>query len=228
MIIFEGRFIPIWLVFSTILASVIYVSLPSMEYEAPSELPILILLFIILFTLFLLWVLHRYPLLLKGLEYFILSLLGLYITNHPLGSLLPFLLLLHKNLTYSIAAAFSSALIASMMDVKAVLLLYTLLSIYDLIAVFVTKHMVDLVHKLGYRAGGDKPLLGGGDIIIPLSFSLKLLDFGIIPFLLSFFGHLIAILLLLWYVKREKVALPALPFTLTAQIVPLLFLLPYL
>jgi presenilin-like A22 family membrane protease len=101
-----------------------------------------------------------------------------------------------------------------------------LLSVYDFLSVFWTKHMVQMA-----KAITEKPMaftaalpcktkkikhtfqLGGGDIAIPLMFSASALRFyGLVPAIFAVAGALIALLLLFSTVlKNPGHALPALP-----------------
>ncbi len=100
------------------------------------------------------------------------------------------------------------------------LLLLLALSIYDIVAVFGTKHMVTLAKG----AQGKIPMfsvpirkkfmgLGTGDLAIPAVFSVSVLqDFSMSHSLLTLLGGLLGLISLFFYIiQREKVVLPALP-----------------
>lgn len=100
------------------------------------------------------------------------------------------------------------------------LLLLGALSIYDIVAVFGTKHMVTLAKE----AKGKIPMfsipvkrrvmgMGTGDLAIPSVFSVSILqDFSMNHALFTILGGLLGLVSLFLYIlKREKVVLPALP-----------------
>ena len=93
-------------------------------------------------------------------------------------------------------------------------------SIYDIISVFITKHMIKLVKetkKVGivpailFEYKGEGSLLGGGDMIFPSIFSSSLWIFGFYTqAIFSVIGSTIGLLFLLLIGKRKK-PYPALP-----------------
>lgn len=101
------------------------------------------------------------------------------------------------------------------------LILLVILSAYDIIAVFWTKHMVMLAKEVKDKLPlffaipvGKKILgLGTGDLAIPLVFSVSVLsDYGINHALLTIAGGLFGIISLFFYIsKKREIALPALP-----------------
>ncbi|MFH1125602.1 MAG: presenilin family intramembrane aspartyl protease [Candidatus Altiarchaeota archaeon] len=109
---------------------------------------------------------------------------------------------------------------ASLTTLPSILLLIAL-SIYDLVAVFWTKHMVTLAEK----AKGKLPFmfiiphqgrnvgLGTGDLAIPLTFTVSVYkDYAMLNALTTAAGGLIAIILLFHYIQHKKrITLPALP-----------------
>jgi len=123
------------------------------------------------------------------------------------------------------------------LDYRVVILILIVLSIYDFIAVYKTKHMVKMAKEMievgtipgfvfPFQTSGFlkstaevKPgegkflILGGGDIILPLMFSVSLLEFGVLTsFLVSIFS-LIGVLFnfLLLFLQKERKPIPALP-----------------
>lgn len=108
------------------------------------------------------------------------------------------------------------------------LLLLLSLSIYDIVAVFFTKHMVAIATK----AKDNVPMfsipvrerflsIGTGDLAIPSMFVVSILhEFSILHSLFALIGGFIGLLSLFSYIlKREKVALPALPPIATGLVV---------
>jgi presenilin-like A22 family membrane protease len=120
---------------------------------------------------------------------------------------------------------------------EAVILILIILSIYDFIAVYKTKHMVKMARDM-IEAGtilglafpfepfgflkstkeikpgeGNFLILGGGDIALPLIFSVSLHKFGILkPFIVAIFSLLgLFANFLLFIFQKERNAIPALP-----------------
>lgn len=113
------------------------------------------------------------------------------------------------------------AFLGASLSVLPSLLLLIILSIYDLIAVFWTKHMVTLAEK----AKGKMPFmfliphrkrsigLGTGDLAIPLVFTVSVFkDYTLAKAITTSLGGLAGIILLFLYIQgRKKITLPALP-----------------
>ncbi len=101
------------------------------------------------------------------------------------------------------------------------LILLVILSAYDIVAVFWTKHMVTLAKESKDKLPlffaipvGKKILgLGTGDFAIPLVFSVSVLgDYGITHAFFTIVGGLIGLISLFFYTSGKKeIALPALP-----------------
>lgn len=101
------------------------------------------------------------------------------------------------------------------------ILLLIIISIYDYIAVFITKHMIGLAkmqEELGIFSGlivvnkGEVAILGGGDIAFSLLFSVTVLrEFGMLSALLSIYGATL-LLSILMLVGKKKKYYPAMPF----------------
>jgi presenilin-like A22 family membrane protease len=101
------------------------------------------------------------------------------------------------------------------------LLLLVALSVYDLIAVFGTKHMVTLAEeakgKIPLMIGvpvGDKMIgLGTGDLAIPLAFTVSVLrDSTVAHAIITSIGGLVGLIILFAYILNKKdIVLPALP-----------------
>lgn len=117
-----------------------------------------------------------------------------------------------------------------------VVIILVLLSIYDFIAVFKTKHMVRMFKKMadkgaafaiiapskwgGFTAGvsdvkpgGEFMFLGTGDLAFPLVFAVSALRDGMLSSVLIIFGALLGVLAinLFFYIKKTRMAVPALP-----------------
>jgi len=101
------------------------------------------------------------------------------------------------------------------------LILILILSAYDLVAVFGTKHMITLAEGTKDKIPlmftipfGDRFLgLGTGDLAIPLIFSVSVMrDYSFTNAIVTAAGGLIGIVLLFVYIlNKKKCALPALP-----------------
>jgi len=113
------------------------------------------------------------------------------------------------------------ALFGSSLAFIPALILIIILSAYDLIAVFWTKHMITLAEGAKGKIPlmfaipvGDRYLgLGTGDLAIPVIFSVSVLrDYSFMNAILTGLGGLVGITLLFVYILNKKeVALPALP-----------------
>jgi presenilin-like A22 family membrane protease len=113
------------------------------------------------------------------------------------------------------------ALFVPMLNLFAVTLLLIIMSVYDFIAVFITKHMVSLAkmqESLGIFSGiivvnkDEVAILGGGDIAFTMLFaSVVLRDFGSMPALLAVYGAALGILALI-IIGEKKKFYPAMPF----------------
>jgi len=107
------------------------------------------------------------------------------------------------------------------LDVLPSLILLLILALYDIIAVFGTKHMVTLAENAKGKIPmmvaipvGDRHLgLGTGDLTIPLVFSVSLLrEYGLANSVITSLGGCIGLIALFLYTIRKKdVVLPALP-----------------
>jgi len=119
---------------------------------------------------------------------------------------------------------------------KVVAILLVIFSVYDVIAVYKTKHMVRMAKEMTEAGalpglflpsktselntplektslGGKFLILGGGDIIFPLLFSVSVLQDGIIQSIIIAFFSLLGLLASFWlfFRQKERRAIPALP-----------------
>ena len=123
------------------------------------------------------------------------------------------------------------AIFAPMLDLWSAFILLIIMSIYDYIAVFVTKHMINLAkiqQEYGILTGivvrykNEVAFLGGGDIAFTLLFAVAVLkQFGIASALFSIFGATILIGLLM-LIGQKKKYYPAMPFVTAGSIAGLL------
>ena len=145
-------------------------------------------------------------------------------------------------LSQNVAAIFSGAgvgaLLGASFGIAPSLIFLIIKCVYDYVAFFVTKHMISLAkiiterptaftiaapHK--FKKAKVVPIrgkrkrkfhvfqLGLGDIVMPLVFSVSLLNkYTLFNSLLSIIGSSIALTLLMYYMSKKPQALPALPF----------------
>ena len=135
-----------------------------------------------------------------------------------------------RNVTSVFATAGAGALIGVSLGVLPVVVLLVLLAAYDFIAVFKTKHMVQLAKtvtskNLSFTYALPTPKhqfeLGTGDLVMPLVFASSVLTHSqltmpypdyYIPSIVILLASYIGLIVTLNYVsKREGTALPALP-----------------
>jgi presenilin-like A22 family membrane protease len=137
-----------------------------------------------------------------------------------------------KNLASLFAVAGAGSLIGVSLGIWPVLLFISLLSVYDLIAVFVTKHMVtmakaivsqNLAFTFTIPTKEHEFQLGTGDLVIPLVFGIAVFSTAApkmapIPFYAAFlpvsmimFASVLGLIATLHICAERKIALPALP-----------------
>ena len=159
-------------------------------------------------------------------------------------------------ISQNIAAIFSGsgvgALLGLSLGVVPCIIFMMILSVYDFVSVFITKHMVTMAKAVTERpmaftiaaphkfskakfvpTKGKQKVhvfqLGLGDIIIPMMFSVAALNkFGIVSSIFIIAGSLLSLVALTLIITRKPMALPALPFVcsgaLAGYILSLLFL----
>jgi presenilin-like A22 family membrane protease len=159
--------------------------------------------------------------------------------NFPIGFLLASILTFLRfyrpsTLTLNLALIFSAsgvaAIFGSSLGIIPSLLLLIFLSAYDFFSVFISKHMIYLAKelskdsiliagrpaktkgKISKKEGISR--MGGGDIIIPLIFSISALrSYGLFSAILSIAGSIFSLFLLLSIGTKKLIKpLPALPF----------------
>ncbi|MDP6670586.1 MAG: presenilin family intramembrane aspartyl protease [archaeon] len=141
--------------------------------------------------------------------------------------------LILRNLSSSVSVAGVGVLIGISLGVVPVIIFLILLTIYDFIAVFKTKHMIVLAKGISKKnlaftfALPSKELkhqfeLGTGDMVMPLTFAVAVMNSSamsgvafpnyIIPGVLVLIGSLAGLLWTIDYIsKHVGIALPALP-----------------
>lgn len=146
---------------------------------------------------------------------------------------------LSRNLAVIFSVAGAGAFIGSSLGILPVLIFVFILSVYDYISVFITKHMITIAkaiietqsaftisipHKfkkpVTFKVAGKKIKksfhvfqLGAGDILVPLIFSVSVLSrYTILNSIFVILGSLASLGFLLYFVtKKPGRALPALP-----------------
>jgi presenilin-like A22 family membrane protease len=129
-----------------------------------------------------------------------------------------------------------------------VAILLVIFSVYDVVAVYKTKHMVTMAKEMTEAGalpglflpskiselntplekislGGKFLILGGGDIVFPLLFSISALQNGIIPSVIIAIFALLGFLFSFWifFQQKERQAIPALPPIALFSIIGYLF-----
>jgi presenilin-like A22 family membrane protease len=145
--------------------------------------------------------------------------------------------ILSQDVAAIISGAGVGALLGASLGVLPSIVFILILSCYDFISVFITKHMIHMAKALTERptaftvaaphkfkeltyVGVKKAKkkfhifqLGVGDMVIPLMFSVSVLNkFSIINSISAIIGSTIALLLLIYFMSKKPQPLPALPF----------------
>ena len=144
---------------------------------------------------------------------------------------------LSMNLSLGIGIAGIAAGIASGLSPNAVLILLVVLSFYDIVAVYRTKHMVKMFRELTSRGvlfaflltplrfgdllapGADRDpgrrgmLLGTGDVALPVMLSAAALQAGVVPAVAALGGAMLgfAAMFMLFLAQPKRAPVPALP-----------------
>jgi len=158
------------------------------------------------------------------------------------------------NAAVGLAVAGIGAQLGLMLPVQAVLVLFVILSAYDIFAVYGSKHMVKMfkgltkrgvllglaipeskVHakktitKLKPGKGSGFIMLGTGDIAFPLILAVSALQYGIASSLLVIAGSLIGIYTVFFLLSKDRKPLPALPpialFSTLGFLISLIFII---
>ncbi|MEK7546126.1 MAG: presenilin family intramembrane aspartyl protease [Patescibacteria group bacterium] len=143
---------------------------------------------------------------------------------------------LTANLTLVIGIAGIAASIAADISPNAIIILLAVLSFYDIVAVYRTRHMVKMfraltsrgvvlafvlpplrLRELVARPNGDAPgrgmLLGTGDVAVPSMLAAAALRVGVIPAVASLAGASagFALMYMLFLAQTKRAPMPALP-----------------
>jgi len=208
---------------------------PQIEEEKPVQSTFLMMAAIIIASIiFIIFARFKLSFLWK-IWFFLAVLLMLSITfasflNHTIAFVLALTLAFFKvvkrnivihNITEIFMYGAVSAIFAPVLSVKIALMFLAAISVYDIISVFVTKHMVTMAKfqtKLGLFAGLLIPykrniaVLGGGDIGLPLLFSSVLIrDYGLYNAIIVSISATLALCILLYKAEKKKFY-PAMPF----------------
>ncbi len=135
-----------------------------------------------------------------------------------------------RNVSSLVASAGAGAVIGASLGVVPIIVFLAAISVYDFLAVFKTKHMVELakgVTKRNLSFAFAFPTkehqfeLGTGDLVVPLAFAVSVLaegsakylfPYNFVPAAIILFASLAGLMLTLDYAsKRKGVPLPALP-----------------
>ena len=151
--------------------------------------------------------------------------------------------IISQNVAAIIAGSGAGSVMGVTLGVVPSILFMMILSVYDFVSVFITKHMVHMAKAVTERPmaftiaaphkfkkakyiptkGSKKKVhvfqLGLGDIIIPMMFSVSILGrFTIFHSIFSIVGSLIALVILTMIITRKPMALPALPFVCSGSL----------
>lgn len=133
-----------------------------------------------------------------------------------------------KNTAAILATAGVGVIFGISLGILPLILFLVMLSIYDYLSVFATRHMVELAEFVVTRdlaftvtARGPPPTrkgekqkridLGTGDMIAPIMLEVSALSFNPIASAMVFIGAVVAMAIFLTLVWRKKMVLPALP-----------------
>lgn len=143
---------------------------------------------------------------------------------------------LTHNLAIVLAISGISSYIGLSFSPLQIIIMLIILSIYDFIAVFKTKHMIVMFKKMmenganlaiivpnrlvGFLAGMDKAkpnddfiFLGTGDLVFPIIFAVSALRISLLSSIMIIGGALLGVMAINVYfmIKKERRAFPALP-----------------
>lgn len=141
-----------------------------------------------------------------------------------------------KNSAAILATAGVGAIFGISLGVVPILLFLALLSIYDFLSVFVTKHMIEIAKfviksDLAFTVTAKRIVpgkavkridLGTGDLIAPIMLEVSILPYSPVAALFVMLGSIAAMALFLTLVWQKKLVLPALPPIVLGMIVGLI------
>ena len=161
--------------------------------------------------------------------------------------------IINQNIAAIISGAGVGALLGASLGILPAIVFIMILSCYDFVSVFITKHMVHMAKALTERptaftvaaphkfkkltyVGVKKAKkkfhvfqLGVGDMAIPLMFAVSVLKkFSLINAIAAIIGSTLALLSLIYFMSKKPQPLPALPFitfgTFTGFLISLFFI----
>lgn len=143
-----------------------------------------------------------------------------------------------KNAAAVLATAGVGVIFGISLGLIPLVLFLILLSIYDFLSVFMTKHMVEMANfvvkeKVAFTVTARAPPpvpgareqridLGTGDLIAPIMLEVSALSFNPVATIFVFVGAVVSLGLFLLLVFRKKMVLPALPPIVLGMIVSLM------
>jgi len=152
-----------------------------------------------------------------------------------------------KNICIFLSVPSAAAIVGASLDYKVLFLFFFLLALYDIISVFITKHMVYLAERIVSRPSAFISIfpskkvrqikfiaskkkigviaLGAGDYFIPASLAVSLLSLGIkYSILISIFNS-IALFILFYLLTKKEISrpLPAIPFLFISSLIAFIF-----
>lgn len=129
-----------------------------------------------------------------------------------------------KNLAVVLATAGVGVTFGVSFSPIIVMLFLVIVSIYDYLAVFITKHMIDLAtfvikKDLAFTVtakeiveGKERRIdIGSGDFIMPIMFEVSVIPLGFNAVLSVFIGALVACAIFIYLAWQKKIILPAIP-----------------
>lgn len=132
-----------------------------------------------------------------------------------------------KNLAAIIASIGVGVIFGITFDLNYAFIFLILLSIYDYLAVFATKHMQEMADQViknnlafTISAETDKNIpksqqyrmdLGTGDLIAPIMINVAAFKFSILIGIFVFIGSVVSLGVFLYLIRNKKIILPALP-----------------
>ena len=228
---------------------------PVVENPESVETSFLLFFYIIIATVVMLLIIRFWKNFIKALEAFIVFFSSWFVFDFlfpigiwyfSLGFFLAIILtswkmlrptILNQNTAAVISGAGVGAMLGASLGIAPSIIFMLILSVYDFVSVFITKHMIYLAKALTERPTAftvaathkfKKPVyvgikkakkkfhvfqLGVGDIVMPLMFSVSVLSkFSLINAVLTTIGSAIALSFLIFYMSKKPRPLPALPF----------------
>jgi len=145
--------------------------------------------------------------------------------------------IINQDIAAIVSGSGVGALLGGSLGILPSIVFILILSVYDFVSVFITKHMVHMAKALTERPTaftvaapqkfkkltyvgikGTKQKvhvfqLGVGDMVIPLMFSVSVLNnFSLINAIAAILGSTLALLALIYFMSKKPQPLPALPF----------------